>query len=120
ERLNADLASVYKRRPKGTINTVEALGIMGEVDGHTCVLIDEMIDSGGTICAAAELLKQSGATEIFCTATHGILSGPAVDRLKNSVIERLIITNTLPIPPEKEFDKLEVVSVAGIVADAIL
>ena len=83
------------------------------------MLIDEMIDTGGTICAAADLLKQAGATRIYCVATHGVLSGPAVDRLKNSVIDTLVLTDTLPIPSEKRMDKLEVVSIAGVVADAI-
>ena len=119
DHLGADLSSVYKRRVKGAVNAVEALGLMGDVKGKCCVLIDEMIDTGGTICAAADLLKQSGATRIYCVASHGVLSGPAVDRLKNSVIDTLVITDTLPVPSEKRMDKLEVVSIAGVVADAI-
>jgi ribose-phosphate pyrophosphokinase len=78
-----------------------------------------MIDSGGTIVAAVEMLKNEGAEEIWVVATHGVLSGPAIDRLKNSVIDRLVITNTLPLPSEKQIDKIVVLSVADIIAKAI-
>lgn len=117
--LHADLAIVHKRRVKGLKNEVEARDVVGEVAGRKCVLIDDMIDTAGTIVAAAELLVEHGAAEVFAAATHAVLSGPAVDRLKNSVISKVIVTNTLPLPPEKQFDKLEVLSVAGIIADAI-
>ena len=117
--LDADLATIYKRRTKGKVNLVEALGVMGEVRGRNCVLIDEMIDSGGTIVAAIEMLKGQGAEEIWVVATHGVLSGPAVDRLKNAPITKLVLTNTLPIGSDKQFDKMEVLSVAHVVADAI-
>jgi ribose-phosphate pyrophosphokinase len=119
QHLDSELATIYKRRTKGKVNAVEALGVMGEVDGRPCVLIDEMIDSGGTICAAVELLKDQGATEIWVVATHGVLSGPAVDRLKNAPVAKVVLTNTLPIGSEKRFDQLEVISVAPVVADAI-
>ncbi|MDQ2728042.1 MAG: ribose-phosphate diphosphokinase [Actinomycetota bacterium] len=114
-----DVASVYKRRPKDAVNQVEALDVMGEVEGRMCVLIDDMIDTAGTICAAAELLIKRGATEVWAMCTHAVLSGPAVDRLKNSPISKVVITDTLPLPPEKQIDKIEVVSVAPIFADAI-
>ena len=117
--LNVELASIYKRRTKGAVNTVEALGVMGDVAGRDVILIDEMIDSGGTICAAVEMLKSEGAHDITVVATHALLSGPAVDRLKNSSISKLVVTDTLPIPSEKQFDKLEVLSVSKVVADAI-
>ena len=78
-----------------------------------------MIDTAGTIVAAAEQLIEHGAAEVYAACTHAVLSGPAVDRLKNSVISKVVVTNTLPLPPEKQFDKLEVLSVAGIIADAI-
>jgi ribose-phosphate pyrophosphokinase len=119
QHLGADVATIYKRRSKTTVNTVEALGIMGDVAGRQVVLIDEMIDSGGTICAAVEMLKDEGAEEIWVVATHGVLSGPAVDRLKNSSIAKLVLTNTLPIGSEKRFDKMEVLSVAPVIAAAI-
>jgi ribose-phosphate pyrophosphokinase len=117
--LHADLAIVHKRRVKGMKNTVEARDVVGEVDGRVCVLIDDMIDTGGTIVAAADQLKARGASEIYAACTHGVFSGPAIDRLKNSVISKVVTTNTLPLPPEKQLDKIEVLSVAGIIADAI-
>ena len=119
QHVNADLAFVYKRRPKGVANAVEALGVIGEVDGRRCVVIDDMIDTAGTICAAATALLERGATDVWAMATHGVLSDPATDRLKNSDISRVVVTNTLPIPPEKQIDKLEVLSAARIIADAI-
>jgi ribose-phosphate pyrophosphokinase len=116
---NVDVASVYKRRPKDVVNQVEALDVMGEVDGRMCVLIDDMIDTAGTICGAAELLVAKGATEVWAMCTHAVLSDPAIDRLKNSSIARVVVTDTLPLPAEKQIDKIEVVSVAPIFAAAI-
>ncbi|HET9442974.1 MAG TPA: ribose-phosphate diphosphokinase [Acidimicrobiales bacterium] len=119
EHFSAEMASVFKRRARDRANVVEAVGVMGEVSGRRCVLVDDMIDTAGTICAAAEILVEHGATEVWALATHGVLSGPAVDRLKNSVLTKVVVTNTLPIPSDKQFDKLEVLSVAGVIADAI-
>ena len=115
----ADLAFIYKRRPKGSTNVAEAAEVMGDVDGRTCVLTDDMIDTAGTIVAAAELLKARGAKEVWAMATHGLLSGPAVDRLKNAPIERLVLTNSLPLPPEKQLPNVEVLSVAPLIAEAL-
>jgi ribose-phosphate pyrophosphokinase len=117
--LNADLAIVHKRRLKDRKNAVEAIEIVGEVEGRTCVIIDDMIDTGGTLCAAADQLKARGAADIYALATHGILSGPAIDRFKNSVISKVVVTNTLPLPSEKQIDKIEQLSVAKILAEAI-
>jgi len=117
--LHADLAIVHKRRTKGVRNSVEALDVVGEVDGRTCVLIDDMIDTAGTIVAAADQLRDKGAAEVVAACTHGVFSGPAIDRIKNSSISQLFVTNTLPIPPDRQIDKIEVLSVAGVVADAI-
>lgn len=117
--LHADLAIVHKRRVKGAKNKVEAKEVVGEVEGRTCVLIDDMIDTAGTIVAAADQLTDRGAAAVYCAATHGVFSGPAIDRLKNSSIEKVVVTNTLPLPPEKRIDKMEVLSAAGIIADAI-
>jgi ribose-phosphate pyrophosphokinase len=114
-----DVAAIYKRRPRDAVNQVEALDVMGEVDGRMCILIDDMIDTAGTIVAAADLLERQGATEVWAMCTHAVLSDPAVDRLKNSAISRVVITDTIPLPEEKEIDKIEVVSVAKIFADAI-
>ena len=116
ERLGADLAVVYKKRSHGV---VEAREVIGDVTGRRCVLIDDMIDTAGTIVAAAEILDSRGAGEVWAMATHGVLSGPAIDRLKNSSLTRVVVTNTLPVPSEKQIDKLEVLSVAGIIADAL-
>jgi ribose-phosphate pyrophosphokinase len=117
--IGADLAFIYKRRPKGSTNVAEAKEVIGEVDGRLCILTDDMIDSGGTIVSAAEILLERGATEVWAMATHGVLSGPAVDRLKNSPIQRVVLTNTLPLPPEKQLDKIEVLSIAPLIADAL-
>jgi ribose-phosphate pyrophosphokinase len=114
-----DVAAVYKRRPTDAVNRVQTLGVMGDVDGRMCVLIDDMIDTAGTICAAADILLAKGATEVWAMATHAVLSDPATDRLKNSAIARVVVTDTLPLPPEKQIDKIDVVSVAPIFADAI-
>jgi ribose-phosphate pyrophosphokinase len=119
QHLNADLAFIYKRRPKGTTNVAIARDVIGEVEGRQCILVDDMIDTAGTIVSATEVLKAKGATGVWAMATHGLLSGPAVDRLKNAPIDRVVVCNTLPIPPEKQFDKLEVLSIAKIIADAL-
>ncbi|MDQ1444269.1 MAG: ribose-phosphate pyrophosphokinae, partial [Acidimicrobiaceae bacterium] len=99
QHLNADLASIWKKRSKTDSSQVEALGVMGEVEGRLCLLVDDMIDTAGTIVAAADRLAAAGASEVWAAATHGVLSDPATDRLKNSSISRLFITNTLPLPP---------------------
>lgn len=117
--LHADLAIVHKRRVKGKKNAVEAKDVVGEVAGRTCVLIDDMIDTGGTIIAAAERLAERGASRIFACTTHGVFSDPAIDRIKNSVLETVVTTNTLPLPSEKQIDKIEVLSVAPLIAQAI-
>jgi len=117
--LGADLAFVHKRHVKGKANSVEARGVIGEVDGRRCILIDDMIDTAGTIVAAADILVEHGATEVWAMATHGILSGPAIDRIGGSKIARTVITNTVPVPPEKQLPNIEVLSVAKIIADAI-
>ena len=114
-----DVAAVYKRRPKDAVNQVRALDVMGDVAGRMCVLIDDMIDTAGTICAAAEILLDRGATEVWAMCTHPVLSDPATDRLKNSPIARVVVTDTLPLPPEKQIDKIEVVTIAKMVADCI-
>ncbi|MDA8195600.1 MAG: ribose-phosphate diphosphokinase [Actinomycetota bacterium] len=117
--LDMELAFVHKRRPKGQANVVEALDVVGDVSGKRCVIIDDMIDTAGTICAAAELLMKQGAAEVWAMATHGILSDPATQRLNDSSISKVVITNTLPLPPERKIAKLEVLSVASVIAAAI-
>ena len=119
QKFGGGLAFVHKTRSKDVKNQAEAKAVIGEVKGKTCVLIDDMIDTAGTICSAADLLYEEGARTVMAAATHGVFSGPAIDRLKNSAIERVVVTDTLPMPPEKQFDKLEVLSVAPLIADAV-
>jgi ribose-phosphate pyrophosphokinase len=119
QHLNADLAFVHKRRPRGSANLVEALDVVGEVEGRQCVIVDDMIDTAGTICASAELLLERGATEVWAMATHGVLSDPALARLDKSLLTRVVVTNTLPVAEDRRIDKLEVVSIAKLIASAI-
>jgi ribose-phosphate pyrophosphokinase len=117
--MSADVAFINKRRPKNTTNVAEAKEVIGEVEDRLCILADDMIDTGGTICSAAELLYARGAKEVWAMATHGVLSGPAVERLNKSRISRVVLTNTLPLAPEKRIAKFEILSVAKILADAL-
>lgn len=119
QRLDADIAFAHKRRPRGTQNMVETDEIIGEVDGRHCIIMDDMIDTAGTVCAAADLLMRRGATDVWIMATHGVLSDPAVERLEKSPASRVVITNTLPLPDDKHFDKLEILSIAGVLSSAI-
>jgi ribose-phosphate pyrophosphokinase len=116
--LNTDMAIVDKRRDPHT-GGVETRGVLGEVEGRMCVLVDDEIDTAGTICQAADQLVAAGASEVWALATHGVLSDPAIDRLKNSCIARIVVTNTVPLPSDTHLDKIEVVSVAKVIADAI-
>lgn len=116
---DVDMASVYKRRSVDKVGHVEALDVMGDVKGRMCILIDDEIDTAGTLCEAADLLYHKGATEVWAMATHGVFSEPAIDRLKNSRISRVIVTDTVPLPSEKQIPKIESVSVAKTFADAI-
>ncbi len=119
QHVHADLAIVHKRRMRDSANNVEALQVVGDVAGRECVLVDDMIDTAGTVCAAAEQLLAHGASEVYAMATHGVLSDPALDRLKNSRISKVVVTDTLPLDDDRRIDKIEVLSVAGIIADAI-
>ncbi len=117
--MDADVAFVNKRRPKNTANVAVAKEVIGDVEGRLCVLVDDMIDTAGTIVSASELLMERGAKEVWAMATHGVLSGPAIERLEKSPITRVVLTNTLPLPAEKRIAKIEVLSVAKILADAL-
>jgi ribose-phosphate pyrophosphokinase len=119
DRLGAPLAIIHKRRDPRVPNTVKVHEVVGQVAGRTCLLVDDMIDTGGTIVAAAEALRENGAAEVLVAATHAVLSGPAVDRLKNSPVTEVIVTNTLPIDPERTFPQLTVLSIAPMIARAI-
>lgn len=119
QHLGCDLALVHKTRPRGVANVAEARHIVGAVSGRHCVLIDDMIDTAGTMVAACDLLKSNGAEEIWVMATHAVFSPPAVDRLFNAPVSRVVVTDTLPLGPEKRFEKLEILSIAPIIANAI-
>ncbi|WP_020576097.1 ribose-phosphate diphosphokinase [Actinopolymorpha alba] len=113
------LAFIHKTRDINVPNQVVANRVVGEVEGRTCIVVDDMIDTGGTVVKAADALLQAGAADVMVAATHGILSDPAVDRLKNARIREVVVTNTLPIPPERRFDTLTVLSIAPLIARAI-
>lgn len=117
EALDCPIAIIDKRRPKP--NVAEVMGIIGDVAGKNCVLIDDMIDTAGTIVAGAQVLKEKGAKDVYIACTHGVLSGPAVERLNNCVAKEVIITDTIAIPEEKRFDKLVQISVAELLAYTI-
>jgi ribose-phosphate pyrophosphokinase len=115
----APLAFIHKTRDIERPNESKANRVVGEVTGRMCVLVDDMIDTGGTIVKAAEALMKDGAAGVIIAATHAILSDPAVDRLKNSPAAEIIVTNTLPLAPECEFDKLTCLSIAPLISRAI-
>ena len=117
ERLDAPIAIVDKRRPEP--NKSEIMNIIGDINGKNCILLDDMIDTAGTICNAANALIELGAKGVYACATHGVLSGPAVDRLKKSPIQELVLLNTLPIPDEKKIDKMKFLSVGPIFSEVI-
>jgi ribose-phosphate pyrophosphokinase len=100
-------------------NQVKVHEVVGDVEGRTCVLVDDLIDTAGTIVQAAEALMANGAADVIATATHAVLSGPAIDRLKNSPISELVVTNTLPISESQQFPQLTVLSIAPLLARAI-
>ncbi|NDL58491.1 ribose-phosphate diphosphokinase [Phytoactinopolyspora mesophila] len=119
DRLGTPLAIIHKRRDPNVANQVKVHEVVGDVAGRTCLLVDDMIDTAGTITQAAEALIANGAANVIVAATHAVLSGPAVDRLKNSSITEVVVTNTLPIPDERRFDTLTVLSIAPLLARAI-
>lgn len=115
--LGCPLAIIDKRRPRPNVS--EVMNIIGDVKGKTAILIDDMIDTAGTICAGAQAMIDQGATKVYACCTHAVLSGPAIERLENSVIEKLIITDTIEIDEDKNIEKIEVLSIAGIIASII-
>jgi ribose-phosphate pyrophosphokinase len=119
DRLGAPLAVIHKRRDPNVANEVIVQEVIGDVRGRICLLMDDIIDTAGTITKAAQALLDHGATEVICAATHAVLSGPAVDRLKNSPIVEVIVTNTLPITDQCRFDKLTELSIAPLISRAI-
>ncbi len=116
---DAPIAILDKRRPFNKHNTVEVINIIGEIKGKTCIMVDDMIDTAGTITQGAALLQKEGAKEVLACSTHAVLSGPAKERIDKSPITTLIVTNSIPVPPERTPKKLKILSVAGLLAEAI-
>ncbi|HAZ99447.1 ribose-phosphate pyrophosphokinase [Halomonas sp. 141] len=118
KQLNADLAIIDKRRPQA--NQAQVMHIIGEIEGRTCVVVDDMIDTAGTLCKAGEALKDHGAARVVAYATHPILSGPAVDNITNSVLDEVVVTDTIPLADHaRRSGKIRQLSVAGLIAEAI-
>lgn len=117
EFLKAPIAIIDKRRPKA--NVAEIMNIIGSVDGKRCIIIDDMIDTAGTITLASQALMDAGAKEVYACATHPVLSGPAIERLDKSPIKKIIVTDSIQLPEEKQIDKLTQVSVGPLIGDAI-
>jgi ribose-phosphate pyrophosphokinase len=117
--LGAPLAIIHKRRDPDTPNEVRVFEVVGDVRDRVCIVVDDMIDTGGTIVKAADTLFDNGAAEVIVAATHGILSEPAAQRLQESRISEVVVTNTLPIPPDRQFEKLTILSIAPLLAQAI-
>ncbi len=118
ERLNAPIGIIDKRRPKP--NVAEVMNIIGEVEGKTVVIIDDIIDTAGTMQLAADALVDQGAKEVYACATHPVLSGPAIDRIQNSKIKELVVTNSIQLSEEKQIDKVTQLSVAPLIGEAII
>ncbi len=118
DRLKTPIGIIDKRRPRP--NVAEVMNIIGNVEGKTAILIDDIIDTGGTISLAANALIENGATEVYACCTHPVLSGPAIERIKDSNIKELVVTNSIPLPEEKKLDNITVLSVASLIGEAII
>ena len=116
-KLDAPLAIIDKRRPKPNVS--EVMNIIGDIENKNCIIIDDMVDTAGTMVNAAKVMKEMGARDIYVACTHPVLSGPAFERIRDSVIKELIVTNTIPLPAGKPVDKIKVLSVAPLFAEAI-
>jgi ribose-phosphate pyrophosphokinase len=117
KRLKADLGIIDKRRPAE--NVAEIMNVIGDVKGRTCIIVDDIVDTAGTLCNAAHVLMEKGAERVLAFATHAVLSGPAVSRINESALERLIVTNTIPLTKDKQSPKIKQLSVASIFGEAI-
>lgn len=115
--LNCPIAIIDKRRPKPNVS--EIMNIIGDINGKDCILVDDMVDTAGTICNAANAIKERGARSVRAICTHGVLSGPAIDRIKASAIDEMVFLNTIQIPEEKMLPNFKILSVASIFAEAI-
>ena len=118
ERLGAEIAILEKRRPSP--NVAKIMNLIGDVDGKTVIMTDDLIDTAGTITLGAEALMNRGAKEVYACCTHPVLSGPAIDRIQNSCLKEVVVTNTIPLPEEKQIDKIKVLSVAPLLGEAIM
>lgn len=116
--LECPIAIVDKRRPKPNVS--EIMNIIGEIEGKTAILVDDMVDTAGTITNAANALKKLGAKEVYACATHPVLSGPAIQRIQDSEIKQMILLNTIPVPPDKKIEKMKILSVAPLFAEAMM
>jgi ribose-phosphate pyrophosphokinase len=119
EALHADLAFLYKRRSRHEAHKIEEMAVVGEVEGRPCLIVDDMIDPATPIAKGSAVLAQHGAGPIYAAATHPVLSGKAVQNLEEAPITEVDVTNTIPIPEEKQFPKLKVLSIAPLIADAL-
>ncbi|MFD0768352.1 ribose-phosphate diphosphokinase [Bacillus sp. CGMCC 1.60114] len=118
DRLKAPIAIIDKRRPRP--NVAEVMNIVGNIEGKTAILIDDIIDTAGTITLAANALVENGASEVYACCTHPVLSGPAIERIQNSNIKELVVTNSILLPEEKKIDKVQELSVAPLIGEAII
>lgn len=118
EALDCPIAIIDKRRPKP--NVAEVMGIIGDVAGKNCILVDDMIDTAGTICHAADALAEAGAVEVYASCTHPVLSGPAMDNIQKSAIKKLVVLDTIYLPEDRLIDKIEQISIAKLLAEAIV
>ena len=118
ERLHAPIAIVDKRRPAP--NVAEVMNVIGKVKGRTVIMMDDIIDTAGTITLSSKALLDYGVKDVYVCCTHGVLSGPAISRLEAAPIKEVVITNTIPLPPEKQLEKIKVLSVAPIIGEAII
>ena len=116
-KLEAPLAIIDKRRPKPNVS--EVMNIIGDINNRNCIIIDDMVDTAGSIANASKVLMDMGAKDVYVACTHPVLSGPAFERIQNSNIKELIVTNTIPLPANKPVDKIKVLSVASLFAEAI-
>jgi len=119
EQLDSELAFIYKRRARDEAHKIEEMVVEGDVDGRACILIDDMIDTAGTMAEGAKALQREGASLIYAAATHPVFSGKAIQRLEESPIEKVVVTSTLPVPEEKQMEKMTVLSIAPIIASAL-
>ena len=115
--LDLPIAIIEKRRQKANIS--EVMNVVGDIENKNVVLIDDIVDTAGSLTKAAKVLKDLGAYKVYACSTHGVLSGPAIERIENSVIEKLVITDTIPLTEDKQIDKIKVVSTAPLLADVI-